>query len=79
LTKIIGDIYKMLPSGGVLSCSFKKWTGEEWTSDKLGAPRFFKYWHLEEISVLLTQAGFSLPIAKRIHTNAQWIVIVAQK
>ena len=24
LTKIIGDIYKMLPSGGVLSCSFKK-------------------------------------------------------
>lgn len=48
-----------LSPGGRLIFTLKAGDGEHWTSAKLGAPRYFRYWQPEEILPLLIGAGFS--------------------
>ncbi len=64
-----------LVPGGRLAFSLKRGRGEEWSSAKLGAPRYFHYWEPDDLPPLLRAAGFAgWDIAG---TRAGWLFVAA--
>lgn len=64
-----------LVPGGRLAFSLKRGRGEEWSSAKLDAPRYFHYWERQNLPPLLRAAGFaSWEIAG---TRAGWLFVTA--
>jgi 2-polyprenyl-3-methyl-5-hydroxy-6-metoxy-1,4-benzoquinol methylase len=66
--------------GGVLVASFKKGSGEGWSTKKLDAPRFFTYWQEDELSARVRQAGWT-PVSVADWTSPaateRWITVIA--
>ncbi len=58
LKKVLNKIQTCLKDKGILSFSLKKGEGEEWTTVKIGQPRYFCYWNLDAIQQLLESTGF---------------------
>lgn len=56
---VLAKISRALAPGGRFAFSLKQGQGEEWSSAKLGAPRYFCYWQSDELAAQLAQAGFS--------------------
>jgi SAM-dependent methyltransferase len=48
-----------LPKGGRLAFTVKQGEGEDWSTAKLGAPRYFCYWQPEPLHDLVIAAGFA--------------------
>jgi len=73
-------VCRSLTAGGRFAFSLKRGQGEEWSSAKLGAPRFFCYWQPEQLEPLLAEAGFSswtveTAVTQRAH--ADWLFVIA--
>lgn len=71
-----------LEQDGRFAFTLKRGNGEEWSTAKLNAPRYFCYWEPEALPVLLAQAGFSSWSIDAVTTeraHADWISIVARK
>lgn len=70
-----------LNTGGRLAFSLKDGDGEDWSDEKIGAPRYFCYWRAEQLPPLLLEAGFSswrIEPARINHaTHAAWLFVVA--
>lgn len=67
---------------GRFAFSLKQGDGEEWSSAKLNAPRYFCYWQTEALPPLLEQAGFTHWDIKSVmteRTHAAWIYVIATK
>ncbi len=60
LQKALVKIGASLEQGGLLAFSVKQGEGEEWTTAKLGQPRYFCYWSADTICSLLESAGFEI-------------------
>lgn len=76
LSTVLSKSYDALQEKGILAFSVKLGTGSEWAEDKLGAPRFYCYWQLDSLELLLKKFGFT------IHTfsnNKKWLYIIAEK
>lgn len=56
---VIGKVYDSLNTSGRFVFSLKIGNGEETTTAKLGAPRYFCYWQAPDIEKVLHDAGFS--------------------
>jgi len=52
-------LMKALPPGGRLAFTVKQGDGEEWSTAKLGAPRYFCYWQPGPLNDTLLAAGFA--------------------
>lgn len=56
---VIGKVYDSLNINGRFVFSLKIGDGEETTTAKLGAPRYFCYWQAPEIKRILRDTGFA--------------------
>ncbi|MFD2235114.1 methyltransferase domain-containing protein [Phaeospirillum tilakii] len=82
LGAILGQLAGALAPGGRLAFSLKRGTGEEWSSAKLGAPRFFCYWEPEQLAPLLAAAGFAdwdIVEANTKRAHAAWLYLIARR
>ncbi len=52
--------------GGLLAFTVKEGDGEQWSTAKLGHPRFFRYWRAEPLTDLLTQTGWAVDELRQI-------------
>lgn len=53
-------IHGALKNNGILAFSVKKGKGAEWTTAKLGKPRYFCYWESNKMLAQLKRAGFEI-------------------
>ncbi len=60
LNLALQKIHAALKSHGILAFSVKKGEGEEWTTAKLGKPRYFCYWSSEALCLMLESVGFEV-------------------
>ncbi len=60
LKKVLTKVHASLVDKGILAFSVKLGEGEEWTSVKVGNPRYFCYWTSEGIQSLLESNGFDV-------------------
>jgi 2-polyprenyl-3-methyl-5-hydroxy-6-metoxy-1,4-benzoquinol methylase len=75
-------IFKALNAHGTFAFTLKQGEAEAWQNNKDMGPRFFNYWHKENIVKLLLNIGFTNINAWVDETdspNATWIMIVAKK
>ncbi|WP_235973794.1 class I SAM-dependent methyltransferase [Parasphingopyxis marina] len=72
---------RALKPNGRFAFSLKRGDGEEWSDEKLNAPRFFCYWQPEDLAPLLSRARFSSWAINEVATeraHAEWLYIVAR-
>lgn len=80
--EVFSKVYSALNPGGIFAFSVKMGDGEKWTEEKLGAPRYFYYWKLEELRALAKRSGFKWVAATSGETslkNASWLYITLRK
>ena len=53
---VLDKIHGSLSEGGILAFALKRGEGSEWSSEKMGAPRFFHYWTQVQLNELLSGA-----------------------
>ena len=71
-----------LNPGGVFAFTIKAGVGSEWHSDKIDAPRFFRYWTKQELNDKLYARGlhsFELTEAQTERAHAEWIYLIVDK
>lgn len=79
---VLDKIHQALKSGGILAFSIKQGEGDEWTKEKLGAPRYFQYWQLDQLKEIVKAHGFTWIKATAGETslkNASWLYVIARK
>lgn len=59
LERVLEKTYAALAPAGLLAFSVKNGDGEEWTTAKVGHPRYFCYWRKDAIEALLVSKGFA--------------------
>lgn len=79
--QVIRKAYGALNKGGTLAFTVKQGEGEEWTDQKLGAPRYFCYWTADQLAPVLEDAGFSdTKVIGDAETNTfTWVQVIATK
>lgn len=76
LQKVLGKINATLREKGILAFSVKKGEGEEWTTAKVGQPRYFCYWSTDKIKRLLESTGFDEVM---ISEDEKFLQIIAKR
>jgi len=79
---VFNKVRNALNLDGIFAFSVKMGDGEKWTEEKLGAPRYFYYWKLEELQYLAKQAGFewvSMTSGKTSLKNASWLYAILRR
>jgi SAM-dependent methyltransferase len=77
---ILKKLIRSIKAGGRLAFSLKKGQGEAWSSEKIGAPRFFCYWERQILEPLLADAGFAawtIDEARTSRAHAEWLFVRA--
>jgi hypothetical protein len=76
LQVVLNNIKESLSINGLLAFSVNVGTGEEFTNQKIDAPRYYKYWTQESLKPILSNSGFEIVNSQEI---GRWLRIVAQK
>lgn len=82
MPQILAKVAKALRPGGRFAFSLKQGDGEEWSSHKLNAPRYFCYWQIGQLPPLLDGAGFLDREIRCEHTgraHADWLYVIARQ
>lgn len=78
---VLAKMARALKPGGRFAFSLKRGHGESWSSEKIGAPRYFCYWQPERLEPHLRQAGFAVwtvAEASTARAHADWLFVIAQ-
>jgi SAM-dependent methyltransferase len=78
---VLAKLRAALRPEGRLAFSLKRGAGEEWSSAKIGAPRFFCYWQPDDVAAHLAAAGFarwSITSASTSRAHAEWLFVIAE-
>jgi SAM-dependent methyltransferase len=79
----LAKVFKTLKPNGHFALSLKRGDGEETTSHKLDAPRYFHYWQPAEAKALLERAGFMRVVIDASDDwrpdKPEWLFITAEK
>lgn len=67
-----------LRTSGYFALSLKLGTGYLYSEEKVGAPRFFQYWPVEEARKTLEDHGFVI-VSELISEDQAWVHFIAQK
>jgi predicted TPR repeat methyltransferase len=79
-TQVLKKAQTSLMPGGLFVFSVKQGTGEEWSKDKIDAPRYFYYWRPEELKKILAETGFeTLELAEGKSRRATWFYVTLRK
>lgn len=76
LPEVLHKTYSALNQNGILSFSVKLGDDEEWTNEKVDAPRYFCYWQKEELERLVKEAGFEMVSG---NSDGKFIQIIAKR
>jgi predicted TPR repeat methyltransferase len=81
MSSVLAKTYDALTAGGRLAFTLKQGEGENWSDDKLGAPRYFCYWTKELMRGYLEGAGFvhAQIIDDAATEKTTWLQAIAQK
>lgn len=64
--------------GGVLAFSVKEGDGSEWSTAKIGLPRYFTYWCEPDLRALLSDTGWAVRSFEHIAGPADdWLYVIA--
>jgi len=78
---VLKKLVRSLKRGGRFAFSLKRGQGESWSSEKIGAPRYFCYWEREDLEPLLRDAGFAgwtIDAARTNRAHADWLFVIAR-
>ncbi|HEU5270638.1 MAG TPA: class I SAM-dependent methyltransferase [Jatrophihabitans sp.] len=65
--------------GGVLGFSVKEGDGEAWTTEKLGAPRYFVYWRRDPLVALVRRTGWQpVEVSQASGNWADWLYLICR-
>jgi hypothetical protein len=59
----------------------KRGRGEAWSTEKIGAPRYFCYWEPEDLTPVLREAGFAdwtITEALTNRAHGEWLFTIAR-
>lgn len=78
---VLNKVLKALNDGGRFAFTLKQGEGEDWSDEKLNAPRYFCYWTKEQIEQLLKDSGYAnVQINNGIGArDVKWLHIIATK
>ncbi len=76
---IIKNIPKVLKTGGLVAFSVKAGVGEEVSSEKMGAERYYKFYFKEELESVLIENNFEIINLSFIDNNKWLFAIVRVK
>ena len=79
---VLAKTIKALNPNGIFAFTIKVGQGSEWHSDKIDAPRFFRYWSKQEIIDKLLSHGlieFELQEIQTERAHADWIYLIVDK
>lgn len=78
----LGDVLQKLKNhldkDGILSFSVKQGDGEEWTSEKMEALRYFCYWQLDSLRELVEANGYDIIAIENIDDSQKWIAVTCR-
>lgn len=77
LRTVLLKIAPALAGGGILGFSLKNGTGEEWSSEKVGAPRFFHYWTEDTVLPVLADCGYTVVDARHTEDD-KWLHVTCK-
>lgn len=64
---------------GVLGFSMKEGDGEAWTTEKLGAPRYYVYWRREPLVALVRRTGWQpAEVSQASGRWADWLYLICR-
>jgi SAM-dependent methyltransferase len=72
------NAYDMLKHGGVAAFSLKIGIGDEVTSRKMDAPRYFRYYYKPEVEAIIGELPFDI-ISLEYTADEQWSVAILRK
>jgi SAM-dependent methyltransferase len=68
-----------VPADGVLGFSVKEGDGEEWTTEKLDAPRYYVYWRQEPLVDLVLGCGWQpITVSRAAGTQTDWLYLTCR-
>ncbi len=75
---VLDTVLSLLRPGGVIAFSLKAGVGEEVTSEKMDAPRYFCYHTQEELHALLSVRGVDI-LHLDYADHGKWLHVIARK
>lgn len=72
------NILEVLKVGGACAFSLKTGTGDEVSTEKMDAPRFFKYYSLDEIEKILAKYPLEV-VSASLTSDGKWAQIIFKK
>jgi SAM-dependent methyltransferase len=68
-----------VPADGILGFSVKEGDGEEWTTEKLDAPRYFVYWRQEPLVDLVRASGWQpITVSRAAGIQTDWLYLTCR-
>ncbi len=77
---VLEKLARAAARGGRIAFSLKRGIGETWSTDKLGAPRYFCYWEPDALKPILDRVGFArwtVDEAQTDRAHAAWLYVIA--
>ncbi len=79
LAGVLSRFHAATEPGGLLGFSVKEGDGEEWTTEKLGAPRYYVYWRRDPLLELVTRCGWRpLEVSQWSGPWADWLYLICR-
>lgn len=75
---VLQKVHQSIAVKGILAFTVKIGTGEEWSTDKMQAPRFFHYWDEQTLIPFVEKIGFNI-LDVRTTENDKWLCVTAQR
>lgn len=75
----LSNIHNHLGAKGLLAFTVKEGDGEEWSSAKMEAPRFFHYWREVPLKNMVQKCGYKvLEITTNEEFSQKWLAVTCQ-
>ena len=78
LESVLRKLSSHLEQDGILSFSVKQGDGEEWTSEKMEAPRYFRYWQPEPLREVVEANGYEVTTLDNIDDSQKWLAVTCR-
>lgn len=79
LIDVLRRVRSAVRAGGVFAITVKERDGEEWTTSKVGRPRYFTYWRETPLREALLSAGWSVQTLEHVAgPEDDWIHVLAR-
>lgn len=77
LRRVFSNLREHIASSGYLAFSVKLGEGDEWTSHKMHAPRYFHYWQEEDLLALLHESEYE-EVDVRRRADGKWLCVTVR-